>query len=96
MKNRDLASLRVIVSGDVQGVFFRAYAARLARGLGLTGYTQNLPRGDSVEVIAEGERRQLEELISHLRVGPPAAKVEDVTASWSEYTGIYSEFSIRF
>jgi len=96
MKKRDLASLRAIVSGDVQGVFFRAYAARLARGMGLTGFTRNLPRGDSVEVVAEGERKQLEELVSHLRVGPPAAKVEDVTTSWSEYSGIYSEFTIRF
>lgn len=96
MQKKDLASLRVIVSGDVQGVFFRAYAARLARGLGLTGFTQNLPRGDSVEVVAEGERKQLEELISHLRVGPPAASVENVITSWSDYTGIYSEFTIRF
>ncbi len=96
MKTRDLASLRAIVSGNVQGVFFRAFASRLARELGLKGFVRNLPRGDSVEVLAEGERKQLEELISHLRVGPPAARVTRVITSWSEYTGIYSEFSIRF
>jgi acylphosphatase len=96
MIKKDLASVRIIVYGDVQGVFFRAFAARRARELGLKGYARNLPRGDSVEVFAEGERKQLEELITHLKVGPPAAKVTRVTANWLEYDGRYSEFKIRF
>ncbi len=96
MNKTDLAAVRIIVYGDVQGVFFRAFAARQARGLGLKGYARNLPRGDSLEVMAEGERRQLEELITHLKVGPPAAKVARVITNWSEYSGRYSDFSIRF
>ena len=76
MKQTDLASVRAIVYGDVQGVFFRAFASRQARELGLTGYVRNLPDGESVEVEAEGERNKLEELIGYLKVGPPAAKVE--------------------
>jgi len=96
MKKTDLASVRALVYGDVQGVFFRAFAARRARELGLKGYVRNLPRGDAVEVVAEGERKQLEELITHLKVGPPAAKVERVITDWSEYTGRYSEFKIGF
>ncbi len=92
----DLASVRVIVYGYVQGVFFRAFTSRRATELGLTGYVRNLPDGESVEVVAEGERRQLEQLISYLKVGPPAAKVERVVTNWSEYSGGYSGFSIRY
>ncbi len=92
----DLVSVQVIVYGYVQGVFFRAFASRRATELGLTGYVRNLPGWEAVEVNAEGERKQLEELISYLKVGPPAAKVEKVVTNWSEYTGSYSRFSIRY
>jgi len=91
----DLASVQAIVYGRVQGVFFRAFAAREAKELGLTGYVRNLP-GEAVEVQAEGERKQLEVLIDCLKVEPPPAKVEKVVTSWSEYTGRYSNFSIRY
>ncbi|MBA7685367.1 Acylphosphatase [subsurface metagenome] len=92
----DLASVRVIVYGYVQGVFFRAFTSRRATELGLTGYVCNLPGREAVEVNAEGERKQLEKLIGYLKVGPPGAKVEKVVISWSEYTGSYSQFSIRY
>ena len=92
----DLASVRVIVHGYVQGVFFRAFASRRATELGLTGYVRNLPGGEAVEVNAEGKRKQLEELIGYLKVGPPAAKVEKVVTNWSEYSGSYSHFSVRY
>ena len=96
MSNSDLASVQATVYGYVQGVFFRAFASRRAGELGLTGYVRNLPGGEAVEVLAEGERKRLEELISHLKVGPPVARVERVVANWSEYTGSYSQFSIRY
>ena len=92
----DLASVRVVVYGYVQGVFFRAFASRRATELGLTGYVRNLPGGETVEVNAEGERKQLQKLIGYLKVGPPAARVEKVVTNWSEYTGNYSRFSIRY
>jgi acylphosphatase len=95
MKKTDLAAVRVMVYGDVQGVFFRTFAAQKAKGLGLKGYVHNLPRGDSVEVIAEGERKRLEELITYLNVGPPAARVEKVFANWTEPSGRYTEFSVK-
>ncbi len=92
----DLASVRVIVYGYVQGVFYRAFVSRRATELGLTGYVRNLPDGEAVEVNAEGERKQLEELIGYLKVGPPAAKVEKVATNWSEYTGSYSRFNVKY
>ncbi len=96
MKTTDLAAVRVMVYGDVQGVYFRTFAAQKAKGLGLKGYVQNLPRGDSVEVVAEGERKRLEELITYLNVGPPAAKVERLITNWSEPSGRYTEFSVKY
>ena len=91
----DLASVRAIVYGRVQGVFFRAFVSGEATRLGLTGYVRNLSAVEAVEVQAEGERKRLEELIGYLNVGPPAARVERVVTDWSEYTGSYSHFSIR-
>jgi acylphosphatase len=96
MGSSDLASVQVTVYGYVQGVFFRAFVHRQALELGLAGYARNLPGGKAVEVVAEGEKKQLEKLISHLKVGPPAARVARVVANWAEYTGSYSEFRIRY
>ncbi len=92
----DLASMQAIVYGRVQGVNFRAFTRRQARELGLTGYVHNLPDWKTVEVHAEGERCQLDKLIDCLRSGPPGARVEQIETSWSEYTGSYSGFSIRY
>ncbi|MBA7623101.1 Acylphosphatase [subsurface metagenome] len=92
----DLASVQATVYGRVQGVFFRSFVSRQATQLGLTGYVRNLPDGRTVEVHAEGERQQLAELLSYLKIGPPGAKVEKVETNWSEYTGSYSRFSIWY
>lgn len=95
MGSSNLASIHVIVHGYVQGVFFRAFVSRQAEELKLSGYVKNLP-GGAVEVVAEGERKQLEKLISNLKVGPPAASVERVAASWGKYSGGYAGFKIRY
>jgi acylphosphatase len=95
MNSGELASVQATVYGYVQGVFFRAFVSRRAEELNLTGYVRNLPGGE-VEVVAEGERKQMEKLISQLKVGPPAARVERVAAKWSEYSGSYSGFRIRY
>ena len=91
----DLASVRAIVYGRVQGVFYRAFTSRQAKELGLTGYVRNLPDG-GVEVQAYGERKQLEKLINTLMIGPPAAAVEKIVTDWPEYSGSYSDFDIAY
>jgi len=92
----DLASVQAIVHGSVQGVYFRAFVFRKANELGLSGYVCNLPDGESVAVQAEGERKQLEKLLDYLKIGPPAARVDRVETNWSEYTGNYTRFNIRY
>jgi len=68
---------RFLVSGRVQGVFFRASTRQQALRLGLVGHAKNLPDG-RVEVIAVGEAAALEALAQWLWQGPPAAEVRDV------------------
>ena len=92
----DPAAVKVVVYGSVQGVFFRDFTSRHARDLGLTGYVRNLPGGGSVEVLAEGKRAKLKELIGCLKTGPPRAVVSRVETSWLPPTGSYSRFGIRY
>ena len=90
----EMASLHAVVYGLVQGVFFRAFVARQAERLGLTGYVRNLPSG-AVAVEAEGELEKLEKLVQHLKVGPHGARVERVVADHSAYRGAYPDFTIK-
>jgi acylphosphatase len=76
-------AVRYLVSGKVQGVFFRASTAQQARRLGLSGWARNLPSGE-VEVVAAGGETQLAELAVWLWQGPPAAAVVGVvTEEWA-------------
>lgn len=90
----ELAALRAVVRGRVQGVGFREYVFVRARFLGLGGYVRNLDDGCSVEVVAEGERADLEELLAHLREGPLLARVDGVDVEWGEATGAYEGFGV--
>jgi acylphosphatase len=90
------ASLFITVYGLVQGVYFRSFVMHHAVALSLTGYVRNLPGERSVEIRAEGERKQLEKLINYVKVGPPGARVEKVETEWSEYSGKFPLFEIRY
>jgi acylphosphatase len=91
----NLIALHAVVYGRVQGVFFRAFVADQAAGLGLTGYVRNLSTGEAVEVRAEGDKAKLEQFLALLQIGPPRAVVKKVTADWLEYMGSYSDFHIE-
>lgn len=68
---------RCLVSGRVQGVFYRASAREKARELGVRGHARNLPDG-RVEVLAVGQLERVHALVSWLWNGPPAARVTAV------------------
>ncbi|MEX2598915.1 MAG: acylphosphatase [Dehalococcoidia bacterium] len=76
--------LHAFVHGRVQGVFFRQTTESQAHRLGLRGWVRNLPDGNTVEVLAQGARQELEELLSFLHHGPPGANVEQVKAEWRD------------
>jgi acylphosphatase len=73
----DWIARRCVVTGRVQGVFYRASARSQAQLLGVTGYARNLPDG-SVEVLACGDPAAVEALCEWLWQGPPAAEVRRV------------------
>jgi acylphosphatase len=89
------ASLRAVVSGRVQGVFFRMFVVREAQSLGLSGRVRNLP-DESVEVRAEGERERLGQLVDQLHKGPQRAAVQQVAVEWDEYSHEYDDFAIDY
>lgn len=70
---------QVCVSGRVQGVFYRAWTADQARGLGVAGWVRNLPDG-SVEALLEGSETAVGQMIEAMRTGPPAARVKKLSA----------------
>jgi acylphosphatase len=88
------ARVRLLVSGRVQGVFFRAATAEQARALGLHGFARNLDDG-RVEIVAEGPRPQLEILAAWARHGPTHARVTEVREEWDEFRGEFTDFSVR-
>ena len=92
----DAAHLSATVYGRVQGVYFRYFVRNVARKLGLRGYVRNLASGDTVEVQAEGEKLQLDRLLEQLKVGPPGAWVKGVEIDWSDYSGQFTDFSVRY
>jgi acylphosphatase len=85
----------VIVTGRVQGISFRYYTQRKASALGLCGYVRNLPNGN-VEIVAEGEEATIQKLIDWARTGPPSAEVTELTTRFSEPTGEFDLFTVRY
>ncbi len=73
-----LERLDLVITGRVQGVFYRHSALAEAQRLGLYGFIRNLPDG-GVEAVAEGPRSALDAFEAWCRVGPPHATVESVT-----------------
>ncbi len=90
----DRARVRAVVHGSVQGVGFRYYVLSRARLLGVTGRVRNAPDG-TVEVIAEGERKLLEQLLEAIERGPIGSSVHSVERQWLAARGQYHRFEIR-
>jgi acylphosphatase len=70
-------------------------AGHCATELGLVGYVRNVWDG-TVEVVAEGKRTGLEDLLAFLRVGPPAAMVAEVEVRWAAPTHAFDRFEVRY
>ena len=78
--------VKVVVTGMVQGVFFRAECASRARRLGLGGHVRNLPDG-GVEAVLEGAEDAVDRMIDWCRQGPPLARVDRVDVEELSPTG---------
>jgi len=85
----------IVVNGRVQGVGYRAFAARVATQRNLVGGVHNLDDG-RVELDVEGPRGTIEALLTELGVGPPVARVTAVTVEWNPGTERFTEFQIWY
>ena len=83
----------MVVSGRVQGVWFRESARRRAKRLGLAGWVRNTSAG-TVEAVVEGDPTAVEEMVHWCRMGPPDARVEDVEVVSEEPEGLHG-FDVR-
>ncbi len=91
--NRADVRATILITGRVQGVFYRASALQEAQRLGLVGECQNLPDG-GVEIVAEGPRAEVEEFVEWCKRGPPAAHVDQVSVKWSTPRGEFRTFRV--
>ena len=89
MKSR----VRAFVSGNVQRVFFRSFTKSEAASLEIHGWVRNL-RDGRVEVLAEGNKCALDELLGRIREGSPGARVEKVDVMWGKHVGDLNGFKI--
>ena len=71
---------RCVVSGRVQGVFYRSWAQKTANGLGITGWTRNLNTGE-VECLLIGDEKVVATMVENLKKGPVAAAVKNVAVT---------------
>jgi len=90
-----VAEAHVIVSGRVQGVWFRGNTQRVAEAVGVHGWVRNLP-DRRVEAVLQGERTAVEIVIDFMRTGPPGAAVIDCVVSWRPVVEWFHGFDVRY
>jgi acylphosphatase len=86
---------RILVSGKVQGVYYRQTTKEVASRNGLTGWVRNLVDG-RVEAVFEGDKESIDRTIEWCRTGPPNARVQALDVSFEEYSGEFSDFRISY
>ena len=86
---------RVLISGRVQGVAFRAYTRSVARQTGVCGSVRNLSDG-RVEAVFEGDQEKVDSVIAWCRKGPPAGRVDQVQIFEEQPSGDFADFDITF
>lgn len=89
-----MQQVHLLISGKVQGVWYRVFVKENARELGLTGWVRNTDEG-AVESVVQGEKAAIEQLIAHCRQGPKLAEVKDIDIVWEEIKENVGDFTIR-
>ena len=87
-------NVHVLISGRVQGVWFRASTKQKAEKLRLKGWVRNTDDG-YVEAFFQGDEKQVNEMINWCHQGPPLAKVEKVDVTKKQSVDMFKDFSIK-
>lgn len=85
----------VIISGRVQGVFFRLETRYAADRYGVFGWVRN-KRDRTVEAVFEGDEKNVLSILEWCKQGPPVAKVKNVDVKWEDYRGEFKSFEITY
>jgi acylphosphatase len=85
----------LLISGKVQGVYFRHNTQIVASRHNVTGWVRNLQDGQ-LEVVLEGDGIDVDHVIKWCKIGPPEAKVEHVDVQYKNYTGEFKEFKVNY
>jgi acylphosphatase len=88
-------SVRLIVRGKVQGVYFRFNMRQVAMKNSVVGWVRNLPDGN-VEALLEGNKEDVNQVVQWSKIGPENARVDEVKIEYGQYTGKYKDFIIRY
>lgn len=86
---------RVVISGRVQGVFFRAETQRAAERIGVHGWVRNQPDG-TVAAVFEGSKQSVDQAVEWCWQGSPMSEVTDVAVNWETPSGEYNTFDITY
>jgi acylphosphatase len=86
-------AVKIIITGTVQGVFFRNFVKESADKLGLKGFVRNLENGD-IEIVAEGDGNSIEQMMDICKKGPKFAQIRNVITEERKYSGEYTEFKV--
>ncbi|MBN2140246.1 MAG: acylphosphatase [Desulfovibrionaceae bacterium] len=89
-----MRSLHCVITGKVQGVFFRAWIQDQAANMGVNGWVRNLDQ-DKVEILAQGDEAALDSFRERVRQGSPLSRVDDFKSDWMDYDKIYDQFEMR-
>lgn len=87
--------VRIIISGDVQGVYFRAFVKDRAQALDLRGYVRNT-EDRKVEAIVEGHELKINKLIDICKEGPAGSKIINIKTTTQPYKGEFKEFKVKY
>ena len=85
--------VKILISGNVTGVFFRRFVRVNAEKLDLKGYVRNID--DKVEAVFEGDNKQIDKIIELCKQGPSGSKVDNVDVKEEEYKGEFDSFEQR-
>lgn len=90
----DRVRAHAIISGKVQGVFFRMETQKTAEKKGVSGWVRNKQDG-TVEAVFEGDKNSVDSVIEWCKQGPPGSRVDDINIEWETYSGEFTDFNVR-
>jgi acylphosphatase len=93
--DKESISVRLLVRGKVQGVYFRFNLQQVAMKNSVVGWVRNLPDGN-VEALLEGNKEDVNQVVRWSKIGPENARVDEVEMDYGQYTGEYKDFIIRY